>query len=100
MDGEDPLLTKKRVEKRYSNRIESRYSKEETNSKKRELKPGDEIFKPWDDKPDVALAVNQASPESKKTPNRSIKNILQSSSFRAKQSPGDGDSRINLAKAN
>ena len=29
MEGEDPLLTKKRVEKRYSNKIESRYSKED-----------------------------------------------------------------------
>ena len=76
MEGEDPLITKKRVEKRYSNIIESRYSKEDASQKQHaEPKQATEIFKPWDDKPDVALAVNQSSPDRKRTPRTNNRNM-------------------------
>ena len=60
MNEEDPLLAKKRIEKRISNRNVTRYAKDSSNpsSRGKQEGKGTDIFKPWDDKPDVTLSVN------------------------------------------
>ena len=60
MNEEDPLLAKKRIEKRISNRNVGRHTKDSARGSSREKKEAvaTDIFKPWDDKPDVTLSVN------------------------------------------
>ena len=58
--SEDPLVAKKRIEKRISTRNATRYNKESGPNQQKKEGIGADIFKPWDDKPDVTLSVNKS----------------------------------------
>ena len=68
MHDEDPLLAKKRIERRISNRNVIRHKDSVTGESQKKEEKSSDIFKPWDDKPDVTLSVNPMMQARKRPP--------------------------------
>ena len=77
MNEEDPVIAKKRIDRRISNRNINRFHQNQNNVGTGQQHPkekGNDMFRPWDDKPDVTLSMQNKknAPKPKKDMNQSM----------------------------